>query len=153
MVNYTGHGSEEQWSFSDLFYYTSATTLSNGNRLPMFVLMDCLNGFFQDVCTATSLSKSLMLAPNGGVVAVRALLGFTDAPPQATNSGPSLPQRVAANPKLAQDRKVATPLATSANHQTRLRRTWILFGDPEMQFQFSASSSQPRMHHVGSRER
>jgi hypothetical protein len=45
--------------------------------------MDCLKGFFQDVY-ATSLSTSLMPAPNGGAVAVWASSGFTNAPPQAT---------------------------------------------------------------------
>ena len=32
LVNYTGHGSEEQWSFADIFDDTAATGLSNGDR-------------------------------------------------------------------------------------------------------------------------
>ena len=83
LVNYTGHGAEEQWSFSDLFDDSTAATLSNGDRLPFFLLMDCLNGFFHDVY-AVSLAQSLMLAPNGGAVAVWASSGFTSAPPQAS---------------------------------------------------------------------
>ena len=83
MVDYIGHGSEEQWSFADFLDNTSAAALTNGDRLPVYVLMDCLNGFFQDVY-ATSLSTSLMVAPNGGAVAVWASSGFTDAAPQAT---------------------------------------------------------------------
>jgi hypothetical protein len=34
LVNYTRHGSEEQWSFADLLDDTSVATLTNGGRLP-----------------------------------------------------------------------------------------------------------------------
>ena len=149
LVNYLGHGSEEQWSFSDFFDDTTAASLTNGTRLPVFLLMDCLNGFFHDVY-ATSLSTSLMLAPNGGAVAVWASSGFTDAPPQGTMDQ-ALLGAFAANPSLPIGKAIL--IAKSGITDPDVRRTWILFGDPTMQFQFSASSSQPRMHHVGSRER
>jgi hypothetical protein len=44
--------------------FAAASTLSNGTRLPVFLIMDCLNGFFHDVYTE-SLAESLMLAKNG----------------------------------------------------------------------------------------
>src|SRR5438132_13940969 len=69
LVNYNGHGSVEIWSGSDLFDDTIAASLTNGNKLPVFVIMNCLNGFFHDVFTE-SLAESLMLARNGGAVAV-----------------------------------------------------------------------------------
>jgi hypothetical protein len=83
IVNFTGHGSVEQWSFSDLLDNNDAAALQNGGKLPVFFIMNCLNGFFQDVYTQ-SLAESLLLAPNGGAVAVWASSGFTDAPPQAS---------------------------------------------------------------------
>lgn len=98
LVDYIGHGSEEQWSFSDLLDNSSAGSLTNGDRLPIYLLMDCLNRFFQDVY-ATSLSTSLMLAPRGGAVAVWASSGFTDAAPQATMDQ-ALLSAWAANPSL-----------------------------------------------------
>jgi len=136
LVNYTGHGAEEQWSFSDLFDNSTAAGLTNGDRLPVFLLMDCLNGFFQDVY-AQSLAQSLMLAPNGGAVAVWASSGFTSAPPQATmdqallrivkeNSATPLGQAV-----LAAKQGITDP---------DVRRTWILFGDPAMQLQMPTPS-------------
>ena len=83
LVNYSGHGSVEQWSFADFLDDTSGATLTNGDQLSVYLLMDCLNGFFQDVYS-TSLAETLLLAPNGGAVAVWASSGFTNQPPQAS---------------------------------------------------------------------
>ncbi|MGA8871668.1 MAG: hypothetical protein WB460_11060, partial [Candidatus Acidiferrales bacterium] len=82
--------------------------------------------------------------------AVWASSGFTDAPPQGTMDQ-ALLGALAANPSLPIGKAIL--IAKSGITDPDVRRTWILFGDPTMQFQFSASSSQPRMHHVGSRER
>lgn len=144
VVNYIGHGSEEQWSFADFLDNTSAAALSNGDRLPVYVLMDCLNGFFQDVY-ATSLSTSLMVAPNGGAVAVWASSGFTDAAPQATMDQ-ALLGTWKANPKLPIGSVTLT--AKLGIVDPDVRRTWNLFGDPLMTLQFAAvtmpRSSPPR---------
>jgi uncharacterized repeat protein (TIGR01451 family) len=131
LVNYTGHGSEEQWSFSDLFDDTTATSLANGDRLPVYLLMDCLNGFFQDVYD-TSLSTSLMLAPNGGAVAVWASSGFTNAPPQATMDQALLGEWKV-NPTVPIGKAILTAKAGIVDPD--VRRTWNLFGDPLMQLQ------------------
>ena len=98
LVDYSGHGSEQQWSFEDLFDNTAAAGLTNGSRLPVYVLMDCLNGFFHDVYEE-SLSTALMLAPNGGAVAVWASSGFTTEPPQAVMNQAFL-RAVASKPSL-----------------------------------------------------
>ena len=135
IVDYIGHGSEEQWSFADLFDDTSAAALTNGDRLPVYVLMDCLNGFFQDVY-GTSLSTSLMLAPNGGAVAVWASSGFTDAAPQATMNQALLGQWKA-NPQLPIG--TATLNAKLGILDADVRRTWNLFGDPLMILQMPAA--------------
>ncbi len=128
LVSYTGHGSEEEWSFADLLDDSSATALSNGNQLPVYLLMDCLNGFFQDVYD-TSLSTSLMLAPNGGAVAVWASSGFTDAAPQGTMDQAFL-SAWATNPQLPIGQTILT--AKSGITDPDVRRTWIFFGDPAM---------------------
>ena len=60
---------------------TAASSLTNGTSLPVFLIMDCLNGFFQDVYEEP-LAVALMLAPNGGAVAVLASSGLNQAPPQ-----------------------------------------------------------------------
>jgi len=133
LVNYLGHGSEEQWSFADFFDDTAATSLSNGDRLPVYLLMDCLNGFFQDVYD-TTLSTSLMVAPNGGAVAVWASSGFTNAPPQATMDQALLGEWKA-NPTLPIGKAILS--AKLGIVDVDVRRTWNLFGDPMMKLQFS----------------
>jgi len=135
LVNYTGHGAEEQWSFSDLFDDGTAAALTNGDRLPFFVLMDCLNGFFQDVY-AQSLAESLLLAPSGGAVAVWASSGFTNAPGQATMDQ-ALLGLLKGNPTLALGQGALQ--AKSGVTDADVRRTWILFGDPLMQLQMEAA--------------
>jgi uncharacterized repeat protein (TIGR01451 family) len=141
LVNYTGHGAEQQWSFTDILDDTSAAALTNGGRLPVFLLMDCLNGFFHDVF-ATSLSTSLLLAPNGGAVAVWASSGFTTAPPQA-QMDQSLLRTLAANP--SQSLGAAILAAKSKITDPDVRRTWILFGDPAMRIAFPAATAASPM--------
>lgn len=145
LVNYTGHGAEEQWSFSDIFDDSTAASLTNGDKLPVFLLMDCLNGFFQDV-TAQSLSKALILAPNGGAVAVWASSGFTVAPPQGAMDQ-ALLSVWAASPTTPIGQAILS--AKTGVTDPDVRRTWILFGDPLMQLQLPvlpSSSTQFPTH-------
>jgi len=132
LVDYNGHGAEQQWSFADLFDTTDAAALSNGGRLPVYLLMDCLNGFFQDVY-AESLAESLLLAPNGGAVAVWASSGFTQQSPQSTLNQAFL-HFFADNPNQSLGRLVLQAKAGTTDND--VRRTWILFGDPAMKLQF-----------------
>jgi len=136
LVNYTGHGSDEQWSFSDLFDDSDAAALQNGNKLPVFFLMDCLNGFFQDVYTV-SLAQSLVLSQNGGAVAVWASSGFTSAGPQASMDL-NLTTLLASNPKLALGKAILAAKSTVTDPD--VRRTWILFGDPAMRIHFAVAA-------------
>ena len=52
LVNYLGHGSEDQWAGSDIFDTNSVTSLTNSSQLPVFLIMDCLNGFSR-TCTGS----------------------------------------------------------------------------------------------------
>ncbi|PON11399.1 hypothetical protein C2W62_45055 [Candidatus Entotheonella serta] len=61
LVNYMGHGSTEMWAQGDLFTSADALTLRNHDRLPVVVIMNCLNGFFHDLSTS-SLAESLLKA-------------------------------------------------------------------------------------------
>ena len=135
LVNYDGHGAEQQWSFADLFDNNDAQALNNGGRLPVYLLMDCLNGFFQDVY-AQSLSKAIILAPNGGGVAVWASSGFTDQPPQATMNQ-ALLRQFQLHPAHSLGKLILD--AKSGTTDSDVRRTWILFGDPAMKLQLGAS--------------
>jgi uncharacterized repeat protein (TIGR01451 family) len=136
LVNYSGHGSVEQWSFADFLDDSSAANLTNGDQLSVYLLMDCLNGFFHDVYS-TSLAESLLLAPNGGAVAVWASSGFTNQPPQATMNQ-ALLQILKTNPSMPI--AAAIVQAKTAVSDNDVRRTWIFFGDPAMLLALPTSS-------------
>jgi hypothetical protein len=137
LVNYSGHGSVEQWSFADFLDNSSVATLANGNQLSVYLLMDCLNGFFHDVYT-TSLAESLLLAPDGGAVAVWASSGFTNQPPQASMNQ-ALLAILKTNPSTPLG--IAILQSKSGVRDNDVRRTWIFFGDPAMTLQLSPSNS------------
>jgi len=136
LVNYAGHGSEEQWSGSDLFDNSTASSLANGSSLPVFLIMDCLNGFFQDVYEEP-LAVTLMLAPNGGAVAVLASSGLNQAPPQ-TNLDKLVVQNAFSSPPLALGDAILK--AKSGITDLGVRKTFILFGDPSMQIKMPGTS-------------
>jgi uncharacterized repeat protein (TIGR01451 family) len=135
LVNYSGHGSVEVWSGDDIFDNAAATSLTNGSRLPVFLIMNCLNGFFQDVYSE-SLAESLLLAKNGGAVAVWASSGLNQADPQAQMD------RVMVKSLFTQP----SPALGDAINQAKLgiadpdvRKTYILFGDPLLRIKWPAT--------------
>ena len=124
LVNYAGHGSVE--ILRGLFSSDDARTLTNGSRLPFFVSMTCLNGFFHDVYTE-SLAEVLLKAEQGGAVAVWASSALTEPWEQGVmnrelvrllfNGGSLTLGEAASNAKA---------MVTDPD----IRRSWILFGDP-----------------------
>jgi hypothetical protein len=127
LVNYNGHGSVQIWG-SGLFDDSEAALLTNGNKLPVFFLMNCLNGFFHDVYTR-SLATTLMLAPNGGGVAVWASSGLTEPEPQF-QMNQALVRTLFAQPAISLGDAVL--FAKSGIADADVRKTYILFGDPLM---------------------
>ena len=129
VVNYSGHGSEDEWSGDNLFNSGQASALTNGTSLPVFLIMDCLNGFFQDVYEEP-LAVSLMLAPGGGAVAVLASSGLNQAAPQTVLD--KLVVEAATGPsQLALGDAILK--AKSGITNPAVRKTYNLLGDPAMQ--------------------
>jgi uncharacterized repeat protein (TIGR01451 family) len=140
IVNYTGHGSVEVWSGEDLLDDRAAASLTNGSLLPVFLIMNCLNGFFHDVYTE-SLAQALLFSKNGGAVAVWASSGLTSPEPQL-----QMDQNVVRSlftqpsPSLGD----ATRRAKSDITDSDARRTYILFGDPLLRLKGSTvGNDQP----------
>ncbi len=140
LVNYLGHGSEDQWAGANIFDQDSVTSLTNGSQLPVFLIMDCLNGFFQDVYSQP-LGVALLLAPNGGGAAVLASSGLNQAPPQTVlntlivGSG-FRDGSVRLGDSIVQAKAGITDLD--------VRRTYILFGDPAMKVKVPAAITPAR---------
>jgi hypothetical protein len=128
LVNYAGHGSVEVWTGAGILRSEDKSSLTNGNRLPVFLSMTCLNGFFQDVYTE-SLAEALIRTEGGGAVAVWASSGLTEPDRQALMDQQLIKSLFAEQATTLGD---AVRGAKAATHDMDVRRTWILFGDPTM---------------------
>jgi len=137
LVNYLGHGSEDQWSGADIFNTGSVSSLTNGSQLPVFLIMNCLNGFFIDLYVPP-LGVSLLLAPNGGAVAVLASTGLNQPGPQT-----KLDKLVVQNALQGEPLTLGESIlkAKSQISDMNVRRTFVLFGDPAMVVKQPASST------------
>jgi hypothetical protein len=134
LINYIGHGSANQWR-GGLLTAADAANLTNADRLPVFVMMTCLNGYFHDAMS-NSLGESLLKAERGGAVAVWASSGLTH-PDQQSLINQQL-YRLLFAPSSGKDKGPtitlgeATQRAKAAVNDMDVRRTWILLGDPTM---------------------
>jgi uncharacterized repeat protein (TIGR01451 family) len=138
IVNYTGHGSVEVWSGEDLLDDGAAESLTNGALLPVFLMMNCLNGFFHDVYTE-SLAQALLFSKNGGAVAVWASSGLTSPQPQFQLDQNVVKLLLSQPPLSLGD---ATRQAKSDITDSDARRTYILFGDPLLLLKRSAGNNR-----------
>jgi hypothetical protein len=136
LVNYLGHGSETQWSGDDLFDNTTASALTNGSQLPVFLIMNCLNGFFQDVYQQP-LAVTLMTAPDGGAAAVLASSGLNQSTPQDKLDKLIVQDALSpSRPPLGE----AIRKAKSKISDAGVRQTYILFGDPAMRIKVPSTT-------------
>ncbi len=129
VVNFTGHGNIQGWR-GNLLTADDSSALQNRQSLSLFIMMTCLNGYFQDI-GGDSLAESL-LKSSGGAVAVWASSALTEP------SGQSLMNQQAFNLLFneAYDRAMTlgelTLRAKEIVGDGDLRKTWILIGDPTM---------------------
>ena len=128
LVNYSGHGNVDVWTGANLFMTSDALALTNGNKLSFVVVMDCLNGYFQDP-NLLSLGEAFLKAPNGGAVAAFASSGLTIAQGQHDMGHELYTQLYGTSPITLGD---AIKIAKGATFDIDVKRTWIFFGDPSM---------------------
>ncbi|HZM87215.1 MAG TPA: C25 family cysteine peptidase, partial [Blastocatellia bacterium] len=126
IVNYVGHGSVNQWR-GNILTSEDAAALTNNGDLSLFVMMTCLNGYFQDA-SLDSIGESLLKA-EGGAVAVWGSSGMTTPDIQSILNQQAYRLIFNTAPMTMGD---ATALAKAAVANTDVRRTWILLGDPTM---------------------
>ncbi len=128
LVNYSGHGNVDVWTGAPIFSTADAAALTNGNKLPLVIVMNCLNGYFI-APSLDCISEALMKAPNGGAVASFSSSGET-IPIGQQEMGLQLFSLLYSGPSIALGD--ATRQAKGATTDIDVRRTWILFGDPTM---------------------
>ena len=102
--------------------------MTNSGRLPVFLSMTCLNGFFHDVFT-DSLAEALLRSPNGGAVAVWASSAISESDAQAA-AGETLVRTLVGSPGVRLGDAVVA--AQRASTFPEIRKTFLLFGDPAM---------------------
>jgi autotransporter-associated beta strand protein len=136
VVNYLGHGSNGVWTGGRLLSNPDAPLMTNTNGLSLFVMMTCLNGYFEDAYN-DSLAEGLLRTP-GGAVAVWASTGMTE--PSGQNLVDLELYRQLFNgqsPRLGD----AVRAAKATTGDSDIRRTWTLFADPAMQLKTAAPTA------------
>jgi hypothetical protein len=134
IVNYSGHGYTQGWDNGHIFENSDVSDLTNSGRLPFFVSMTCLTGFFgyPEAWDYPSMAEVLVRSANKGAVGAFMSTGMTQ--PEA--------QRILDvalfDAIFKQDIRALGP-AISAAKQTLLANgqvfedvseTFLLFGDP-----------------------
>jgi len=126
IVDYNGHGSVNLWR-GNILNNDDAPALTNNQKLSFFVLMTCLNGYFDDPAL-DSLAESL-LKSGGGAFAVWASSAQCEPGPQETLNL-ELYHQLFGGSSISIGEAVAR--AKQAVSDPDVRRSWILFGDPAM---------------------
>jgi hypothetical protein len=129
IVNYSGHGNINVWTGASIWTTANANALTNGmDKLSFVVVMDCLNGYFQDP-GLLSISEAFLKAPNGGAVAAFASSGLTTTFGQRQMELELYKQLYGGAPIALGD---AIKIAKAASGDVDVRTTWIFFGDPSI---------------------
>jgi len=126
LVNYNGHGSVNVWR-GGLLTTADGPTLTNRERLSLFVTMTCLSAYFQDAMNV-SLGESLLKAENGGAIAVWASSALCLPQEQAAMNHELFTLMFSGNQLVPLGEIVRQAKASVKDPD--IRRTWILLGDP-----------------------
>jgi hypothetical protein len=111
-----------------VFTADDADSLPNAGRLPFYISMTCLNGFFQAPYGDT-LAESLLKAEQGGAVAVWTSSGMTE-PAGQLKMNKELVRQLFNGEGLTIGEAVMRAKASTQDQD--IRKTWIFFGDPAM---------------------
>lgn len=128
LVNYVGHGSVNQWR-GNLLVNEDGDQMKNTDHLSVFVMMTCLNGYFDDPAL-DSLAESLLKTGKGGAVAVWSSSGMTLPADQARMNQGLYRAMFSANGTALLGEAVREAKASTGD--VDIRRTWVLLGDPTM---------------------
>jgi uncharacterized delta-60 repeat protein len=146
LVNYSGHGSNQILASEQIFeegqppsYRQDVSALANGEKLPVFVTMTCLSGYFAwpeawDY-PLPSLAEALLRAEDKGAVAAFMSTGLT------TTEGQHVLDTALFGAIFTRDVRVLgqavsaakqTLMANGGSLYQEVNETFLLFGDPAM---------------------
>lgn len=136
LIHYAGHGSIQYWAAEKLLRFTEVYAFSNGNKLPVFLPMTCMEGYFI-YPNYSSMAEIVMRKTNGGAIASWSPTGF------GLTDGHTLLETSFVRNLLLHHYTNIGFLTTQAKYdlfvQTGTYRdlieTYMLFGDPALSIQ------------------
>jgi hypothetical protein len=149
IVNYAGHGFINNWAHEGIFDTTHIPNLSNGQRLPVMVVMTCMNGYFLVPDPGWgSLAEEMLRADGAGAVAAFASTGLTEPPTQLALNRAFMKAifqqgmvRLGEATSYAKQELLANSENKDAAEDTA--NTFILMGDPAMAMPVESASVAP----------
>jgi hypothetical protein len=132
IVNYIGHASNNRWAHESIFINSDIASLTNGDRLPIVLSMDCLDGYWVHP-NVTALMEDMLRSADKGAVATFSPTGLGVA------TGHDALQRGFYEALLQDGMTRLGPLTLAgkialfeANAYPDLIQTYTIFGDPAL---------------------
>jgi hypothetical protein len=129
LVNYSGHGNTSSWASTTFFSSTDIPLLTNSNRLSIFTLLTCLNGYYNNIYS-DGLAKTAVKSSTGGAVAAWASSGLTTADVQEIMAARFYNQVGTTNIERLGDSVRDAKTVLTFGRDVRL--SWALLGDPTL---------------------
>ena len=132
IVHYSGHGGRKQWSAAGILHVDDVAQIQNGDRLPVVLAMNCLNGFFHHP-ESPSLGEALVLEPSGGAIAYWGSSAITSNIRQQTLVRSFYKSLFDSSVETLGDaiREALAELAADPKNRDVVL-TWVLLGDPAL---------------------
>ena len=132
IVHYSGHGGRKQWSAARILHVDDVAQIRNGDRLPVVLAMNCLNGFFHHP-ESRSLGEALVLEPSGGAIAYWGSSAITSNIRQQTLARSFYKSLFDPSVETLGDaiREALAELAADPKNRDVVL-TWVLLGDPAL---------------------
>lgn len=129
IVNYSGHGTTGSWASNDFYSSTDVAQLNNTNKLSVFVMLTCLNGYFINPFFS-GLSETLLNKTNTGAVAAWSSTGLTTPDIQEIMARRFYRQLGTGTMNRLGD--LINDSKTTIGGGRDVRLSWVLLGDPTL---------------------
>lgn len=140
IVNYVGHGGVDTWGDEAVLRSEDATTLRNGNRLPIFTTFSCLNGVFNHP-ELDALAESLLWTRGGGIVAAVAPSGRTYSAQQTPLASEFYRQLLSGESSTLGGALLgAKQLVAQGSEMSGMTHTFNILGDPALHIQLPTAT-------------
>ncbi len=151
MVQYTGHGAIDLWAAEGLWTTNDIPGLTNGNRLPVVMTFNCLDGYYAyaprndvQLSKITSVAELMLRQPNGGSIAAISPSGLGTTPEQTAFRAILMDVLFKENV-----REIGTALMVAKRRfyqrygNNYLIQTMMLFGEPALRLPITMETPTP----------